>query len=80
MGGGIDSAAGSAIVSDGPITGDAPAANYFSGRKRQKEDAPGQGLGLLADRSRRGPADGRGGVDDTMEFMEVRKGVSFFPV
>lgn len=70
--GGADAAPG---VSSSAADGAAPegsVANYFSGRKRQKGDAPtaGQeGLGLLLDRGR-STGDGRG-MDDTMEFMEV---------
>ncbi|CAN0187020.1 unnamed protein product [Ectocarpus fasciculatus] len=66
------SAASAAADAEGGASPAGPAANYFSGRKRQKGDlgAGGQqGLGLLADRGR-GAGDGRGGADDTMEFME----------
>ncbi|CAM9785859.1 unnamed protein product [Ectocarpus sp. 6 AP-2014] len=64
--------AASTADAEGGASATGPAANYFSGRKRQKGDlgAGGQqGLGLLADRGR-GAGDGRGGADDTMEFME----------
>lgn len=70
LGGGTDAAMG-ATAAEGAAA-DGPAANYFSGRKRQKGDAAGQqGLGLLLDRGR-GAGDGRS-TDDTMEFMEVRE-------
>lgn len=77
----VNSAASDGAAAAGAGLEDGPAANYFAGRsKRQKGgDVAGQGgqsggggLGLLLDRGR-GAADARG-VDDTMEFMEVKFG------
>ncbi|CAN0562091.1 unnamed protein product, partial [Ectocarpus sp. 12 AP-2014] len=69
---GAGGSAASATDAEGGAPATGPAANYFSGRKRQKGDlgAGGQqGLGLLVDKGR-GAGDGRGSADDTMEFME----------
>jgi len=82
-GGGRQADGEAAAAEGGGGTADGPAANYFSGRKRQKGDTGGQqGLGLLLDRDRsRGANDGRGGgADDTMEFMEVGRGVDVVEV
>lgn len=72
-GGGADAAATAGAAAEA-ATAEGSAASYFAGRKRQKGDAAGQqGLGLLMERGRTG-GDVRG-ADDTMEFMEVRRGL-----